>query len=75
MGNFKLLRIAALINAIGETKRVRLINGYFIGKKIKNVGKTPLCSKIDRRPVFFRSQPWSYGRMIIETLIKGGECV
>lgn len=27
-------------------KRVRLINGYFIGKKIKNVGKTPLCSKI-----------------------------
>lgn len=46
MGNFKLLRIAALINAIGETKHVRLINGYFIGKKIKNVGKTPLCSKI-----------------------------
>lgn len=46
VGNFKLLRIAALINAICETKRVRLINGYFIGKTIKNVGKTPLCSKI-----------------------------
>lgn len=48
-----------------------------LGRKSKMWEKrgTPLCSKILEGQFPFDSNRWSYGRMIIETLIKGGECV
>ena len=44
-GNFKENYCELLLERmqLNETKRACLINGYFIGKKIKNVGKMRRC--------------------------------